>query len=123
EVATLGLNHRARIVVITDYLSDAQLDDLFLATTYYVNTSHAEGACLPLMRALAGGRPAIAPNHTAMADYMDTDVGFIPRSHPEPAFWPHDPERRLKTSRMRLVWSDLCAAFLESALVAEHDTA
>ncbi|MGE3822042.1 MAG: hypothetical protein AB7I30_21725, partial [Isosphaeraceae bacterium] len=117
----LGIDHACRIVVITEFLSEAQMTELFRVTTYYVNASHAEGACLPLMRALAGGRPAIAPVHTAMADYMSAELGFVLRSSPEPAFWPHDPERRLETFRERIVWSDLHAAFLDSAAVADHD--
>jgi glycosyltransferase involved in cell wall biosynthesis len=119
----LGVRHRCRVVVITEFLTEPQMDELFRVTTCYVNASHAEGACLPLMRALAGGRPAIAPDHTAMADYMDASVGFVPRSHPEPACWPHDPEQRLGTSRHRLVWSDLRDAFLASARLAERDPA
>ncbi len=66
-----GIEHKCRVVVIVDYLSDDELLGLFRATTFYVNTSRAEGACLPLQQALACGRPAIAPAHTAMADYMD----------------------------------------------------
>ena len=116
----LGMAHRCRVVVIVEFLTDSQMNELFRVTSYYVNTSHAEGACLPLMRALAGGRPAIAPNHTAMGDYVDEQVAFVPRAHPEPAYWPHDPEQKLETSRHRLVWSDLRDAFLASAEVAEH---
>jgi glycosyltransferase involved in cell wall biosynthesis len=119
----LGVRHRCRIVVITEFLSEMQMSELFRATTCYVNASHAEGACLPLMRALAGGRPSIAPDHTAMADYMDASVGFVVRSDIEPACWPHDPEKRLETSRYRLVWTSLRDAFLESARVAERDPA
>ncbi len=118
---SLGIEHECRVVVITEFLSEAQMDELFRVTTCYVNASHAEGACLPLMRALAGGRPAIAPDHTAMADYMDDLVGFVPRSFPEPAYWPHDPEQRLETYRYRPVWADLRDAFLASAEVAERD--
>jgi glycosyltransferase involved in cell wall biosynthesis len=117
----MGLSHRCRLVVITEFLSAAQMDELFRVTTYYVNASHAEGACLPLMRALAGGRPAIAPDHTAMADYMNDSVGFVPRTFPEPTYWPHDPEQRLETFRNRPVWSDLRDAFLTSARVAENE--
>jgi hypothetical protein len=58
-----------------------------------------------------------------MADYMDDEVGFVIRSEPEPAPWPHDPERRLETSWHRLSWSDLLARFRESADVAESDPA
>jgi glycosyltransferase involved in cell wall biosynthesis len=117
----LGLDHRCRVVVLTDYLSDADMTRLYQATTYYVNTSHAEGACLPLQQALASGRPGIAPAHTAMADYMDTRVGFVVESHPEPAPWPHDPEGRCETTWHRLVWSDLQEQLLRSARVAESD--
>jgi glycosyltransferase involved in cell wall biosynthesis len=117
----LGLRHDCRVVVITEYLSDDQMAVLMRVTTYYVNTSHAEGACLPLQQALAGGRPALAPAHTAMADYMDDQVGFVLKTHPEPSPWPHDPERRLETYWHRLDWSDLRDRFIESAWVAELD--
>jgi glycosyltransferase involved in cell wall biosynthesis len=90
-------HHKCRLVLVTDFLNDEQMAGLFRATTFYVNTSKAEGACLPLQQALAAGRPAIAPDHTSMADYMDDQVGFIPRSHPEPTHWPHDPEKRAET--------------------------
>lgn len=116
-----GIPFRCRVVAITDYLSDAQLDDLMRVTTFYVNTSRAEGACLPLQQALASGRPAIAPANTAMADYMDEQVGFVVESHPEPTHWPHDPEERIETTWNRLVWSSLRAAFRSSAeLVARQ---
>jgi glycosyltransferase involved in cell wall biosynthesis len=115
----LGLAHRCRVAVITEYLDDEAMRGLMQATTYYVNTSHSEGACLPLQQALAGGRPGIAPDHTAMADYMDDQVGFVIRSHTEPTFWPHDPEKRLETERHRVLWSDIHDHFLESAAVAD----
>jgi hypothetical protein len=74
-----------------------------------------------LQQALAAGRPALAPAHTAMADYIDDAVGFVLGSHPEPTFWPHDPDRRHETTWHRLVWSDLRDAFLQSASTADHD--
>ena len=109
-----GIEHRCRVVVIADYLSDDELLGLFRATTFYVNTSRAEGACLPLQQALACGRPAIAPAHTAMADYMDDRVGFVVASQPEPTHWPHDPQKRIKTSWQRLDWSSLRDQYLRS---------
>jgi glycosyltransferase involved in cell wall biosynthesis len=121
QYESLGLEHACRVVVITEFLDDAQMRELTRVTTYYVNTSHSEGACLPLQQALAGGRPAIAPRHTAMADYMDEAVGFVPRSHPEPTFWPHDPERRAETERYRLVWSDIHDAFRASADLVDRE--
>lgn len=121
EYRKLGITHACRLVMVTEFLTEPQMDQLFRVSTYYVNASHAEGACLPLMRALAGGRPAVAPSHTAMADYMDDAVGFVPRTYPEPTYWPHDPEQRLETFRYRPVWSDLRDAFLASAEVAGRD--
>jgi glycosyltransferase involved in cell wall biosynthesis len=119
----LGIRHRCRVVVLTDYLTEEQMHDLLRATTYYVNSSRAEGACLPLQQALAAGRPAIAPSHTAMADYIDDEVGFVVESDPEPTFWPHDPEHRYETSWHRIVWSDLRDQFLRSATLVEEDYA
>jgi glycosyltransferase involved in cell wall biosynthesis len=118
---SMGLRHRCRLVVITDFLSDAQMLDLLRATTYYVNVSRAEGACLPLQQALAAGRPALAPDHTALADYMDERLGFVIAMHEEPTFWPHDPDQRLETSWRRLVWSDLRDHFLRSADLVAND--
>jgi glycosyltransferase involved in cell wall biosynthesis len=119
----MGIAHCCRLVVITEFLSASQMDDLFRVSAFYLNASHAEGACLPLMRALAGGRPSIAPAHTAMADYMDDTLGFVPRAFPEPTYWPHDPDQKLETYRFRPLWSDLRDALLASAAVADSDPA
>ena len=117
----LGIQHKCRLVLITDFLTDEGMADLMRVTTFYVNTSKAEGACLPLQQSLAGGRPSIAPDHTAMADFMDNEVGFVLGTNPEPTYWPHDPEMRIETSWNRLVWSDLHARLLEAAALADND--
>ena len=119
---SLGIHHhKCRLVVITDFLTDPQMADLMRVTTCYVNTSRAEGACLPLQQSLAAGRPSIAPDHTAMADFMDDQVGFVPGTHPEPTYWPHDPEMRTETYWNRMVWSDLRDHLLSAAEMAEDD--
>ena len=119
----LGIEHRCRLVVITDFLTDDQMADLMRVTTFYVNTSKAEGACLPLQQSLAGGRPSLAPDHTAMADFMDDRVGFVLGTSPEPTYWPHDPEMRVETSWNRLHWSDLHQGLLAAADLVENDFA
>jgi glycosyltransferase involved in cell wall biosynthesis len=113
-----GIEHKCRVVIIAGFLSDEDLLALFRATTFYVNTSRAEGACLPLQQALACGRPGIAPAHTAMADYMDDRVGFVIATQPEPTHWPHDPQRRIMTSWQRLDWPSLRDQLLRSADLA-----
>jgi glycosyltransferase involved in cell wall biosynthesis len=117
----LGIEHRCRLVLITDFLTDDQMAELTRVTTFYVNTSKAEGACLPLQQSLAAGRPSIAPDHTAMADFMDDRVGFVPRTHPEPTYWPHDPDKKTETYWNRMVWTDLRDALLAAVDLAEND--
>jgi hypothetical protein len=103
----LGLRHRCKIVFVKSYLPDELMVELARGSTYYLNTSRAEGSCLPLQNFLAAGRPGVAPAHTGMADYLNDDIAFTVASHPEPASWPHDPEHRLATTWQRLVWWSL----------------
>ena len=99
------------------------MGELMKVTTFYVNTSKAEGACLPLQQSLAAGRPSIAPDHTSMADFMDDQIGFIIRTNPEPTYWPHDPEMRTETYWNRMVWSDLRDHMIAAAELVEDDPA
>ena len=103
----LKIRHRARVVVIGSYLSDEQMIDLTRASTYYLNASHAEGACLPLQDALAAGRPGIAPAHTAMAEYIDEEVGFTVPSTSESIHWQWDPTERRTTTWQAIRRKDL----------------
>jgi hypothetical protein len=116
-----GIDHRCRLVVLPDFLSDEQMLGLAEASTYYVQTTRAEGNCLPLMNYLAAARPGISPCHSAMLDYFDAELGFVVESHPEPAAWPHDPLLRLRTTRGRIVWPSLVEQFRRSYAVAKQD--
>jgi len=117
----LDLAHACRLVLVSEYLSDAQMAELARGTTYYLNSSRAEGACLPLQDFLAAGRPAIAPRHSAIADYFSADAGFVVESHPEPTSWPQDPQGRCTTTWHRLVWPSLRDAIRESYAVAKSN--
>lgn len=117
----LGLRHRCKLVFVNSYLADDVMVELARASTYYLNTSRAEGSCLPLQNFLAAGRPGVAPAHTGMADYLDDDIGFTVACHPEPAAWPHDPEHRLTTTWQRLVWWSLHNQLRNSYEVARKD--
>jgi glycosyltransferase involved in cell wall biosynthesis len=110
----LGIAHRCKLVLVSAYLSDAQMLELARGSAYYVNASRAEGACLPLQDFLAAGRPAVAPSHTALADFFDDRCGFVVESHPEPTVWPQDPERGYATTWHRLVWTSLHDRIRES---------
>ena len=93
---------KCRIVMIDGYLPDNAYMELAALSTYAVNTSHGEGQCLPLMEYMSAGKPAIAPAHTAMADYINSNNAFILASDVEPTIWPHDPREAMRTRRHRI---------------------
>jgi glycosyltransferase involved in cell wall biosynthesis len=114
----LRIRHRAKVAVVATYLSDEQMLELTRASAFYLNASYAEGACLPLQDFLAASRPGIAPAHTAMSEYIDASVAFVPKSHREPTHWPWDAERRPKTS-----WNRIDRRSLEEQLRASYEVA
>lgn len=111
---------RCRVLVLHGFLEDEQYKALIRSSSYYVNSSSCEGLCLPLMEFLASGKPAIAPDHTAMADYLNEQLAFVLKSSLEPTCWPHDPSGMLFTHRHRLNWQSLMEAFRSSYQLA-HD--
>jgi glycosyltransferase involved in cell wall biosynthesis len=114
---------RCRIILIDGYLPDTNYDNLVKATTYTVNTSHGEGQCLPMMEFMSAGKPAISPNHTGMADYVNSANGFVVHSHPEPTHWPHDPRQAYRTLRYRIDFESLLGAYQASYETAKSDPA
>jgi glycosyltransferase involved in cell wall biosynthesis len=119
----LNVSHRCRLVLIPDFLSEADLLQLTRASTFYLTTTRAEGNCLPLMNYLAAGRPCVSPAHTAIADYFDSEVGFVVESHPEPCAWPQDSRRRWRSTWHRLVWPSLVDQIRRSYEIAKNDPA
>ena len=110
---------RCRVLVLHGFLEDDQYRALIRASTYYVNASSGEGLCLPLMEFLCAGKPAIAPVHTAMADYIDDQLAFPLKCSLEPFCWPHDPTGIFMTHRHRLNWQSLVEAYRASYGVAK----
>ncbi len=110
-----------RIVVLKAYLKDGQYESLLEGTSYYVNTSFGEGQCLPLMEYLSAGVPAIAPDSTALADYINPEMAFVVPSHAEPSTWQHDPRLSYRALRYRVDWLKLVEAFKRSYEVAHQD--
>jgi glycosyltransferase involved in cell wall biosynthesis len=114
---------KCRVVAIRGFLPQDQFENLVAATTYYVNASHGEGLCLPLMEFLSAGVPAVAPDHTAMADYINDDLAFRVTSSVEQNVWPDDPRDMFRTLRYRINWESLYKAYSESYRVAREDPA
>lgn len=109
-----------RVVVMHGYLDDPQYARLYEAASFYVNASRCEGLCLPLMEFMASGKPVIAPNHTAMEDYIDEDVAFVVKSSEELTIWPQDTRIIYRTLRYRPDWGSLKAAYENSYRMAKE---
>lgn len=112
---------KCRVVVIDGYLSDADYGDLLLATTYAVNASVGEGQCIPLMESMALGKPAVAPCHTAMIDYLSAGNAFLVASTIEATSWPQDPRGAYRAFSHRIDFESLLSAFTESYRVAREE--
>lgn len=115
--------YKCRVILIHGYLADPDYENLVAATSYVVNTSHGEGQCLPLMEFMSCGKPALAPDNTAMADYIDNNNAFVIDSSEEPSHWPHDPRQAYRTLRYRIDWDTLRSAYLASYRVFKQDRA
>ena len=96
-----------RVVLIQGYLSDSDYAGLIAATSYIVNSAYGEGQCLPLMEFMSAGKPAVAPDHSGMADYINRTNSFVVNSSDEWIHWPHDPRLLLRAFRRRINWESL----------------
>jgi SAM-dependent methyltransferase/glycosyltransferase involved in cell wall biosynthesis len=113
--------YRCRVVAIAAFLDDRAYQDLVHATAFVVNASVGEGQCLPLMEFLSAGRPAVAPSHTAMADYIDAQNAMIVDSSLEWTSWPQDPRGMLRCMQHHINWNSLRAAYEQAYEVATRD--
>ena len=105
---------RCRIIIIGAFLSSADYNQLIARSNYYVNASHGEGLCIPSLEFMGQGTPSIAPNHTAMQDYVSNKNSFVVESSLEITNWPQDPLARYTTRQYRIHWQSL-ASGLESS--------
>jgi glycosyltransferase involved in cell wall biosynthesis len=110
-----------RVVLLHGYLDGGEFDALIRASAFAVNASHGEGQCLPLMEFLSCGKPAIAPRHSAMADYIDEQVGFVVDSWLDATAWSHDPRLAYRTQRHQIDWASLKAAYLAAYHCAKNE--
>lgn len=102
---------RCRVILLSGFLDDDAYLTLIRQSHFAVNASHGEGQCLPLMEYLSCGRPAVAPKHSALADYIDDDLAFIVDSWADATMWPHDPRIAYRTLRQQIDWVSLRNAY------------
>lgn len=69
-----------------------------------------------------GRSPAISPDHTAMAEYVDASNAFIVRSHRIRTHWPHDPRLIMRCFTYTIDWGSLRDGFVSSWQVVTTDS-
>jgi glycosyltransferase involved in cell wall biosynthesis len=109
-----------RVIAIDAYLDEEAMEALIASTTYYLSASRCEALGQSLMEFMSCGRPAVAPKHTAMADYIDEDVAFVLSSGPQVGAWPHDPRQMFRSEHCRIDWQCLRDALIESYRLAKE---
>lgn len=102
---------RCRVVLLNGFLEDEDYLKLIRQSHFTLNASYGEGQCLPLMEYLACGKPAVAPCHSALADYINGDIAFTVRSWADATMWPHDPRIAYRTLRQQIDWTSLRQAY------------
>ncbi len=108
---------KCRLIFIHGFLDEEAYEQLLRHSHFIVNASRGEGQCLPLMEFMSAGVPAVAPDNTAMGEYISPANAFVVQSSPELTFWPQDPRQVFRTLWQRINWESLVAAFSGSARV------
>ena len=106
-----------RIVILGGTI-EGGLDTLAAAASFTVGASHGEAAPLPMMRFMAAGRPAVSPAHSALADFVDAETGFVVACSTGYETWPGDVEERLAGTGWRPEWDSLCRAMAAACELA-----
>lgn len=113
---------KCRVIAVHGFLTDEQYQVLIQSTHFVVNTSTAEGQCLPLMEFMGQGVPAVAPSHTAMADYINRDNAFVIDASLYPTSWPQDERKTISTMAYQINWDSLRIAFKDSYNLAAQNS-
>lgn len=114
---------KCRIIAFNGYLPDDDYKRFLSSVDYIVNASSGEGQCLPLMELMSMGTPAIAPDHTSMADYINSDNAVILPSTQYLSGWPHDPRYVYSTLAYKTPWDALRDSYGVAYEIAKNDHA
>ncbi len=109
---------QCRVLIIHGYLDERTYENLISSTNFVVNSSRGEGQCLPLLEFMSAGVPAIAPSHTAMSDYVNSENSLVVQHTKEWASWPQDLRFLLKCFTFPIDWNSLRLAYVTSYEIA-----
>lgn len=68
----------AKVILITEYMTDEQINALHQSCDVFVTASHGEAFCLPAFDALGFGNRAIVPLNTVFYDFPSTVAFRVP---------------------------------------------
>jgi glycosyltransferase involved in cell wall biosynthesis len=92
------LNGLPPIVLVTKALEEELLEALRTCSAIYLNTSSAEGICMPVLEHAANGVVPVIPRNSAFIDYFTNDFHGFYEVDRAPTHFPGDPNRVLATS-------------------------
>lgn len=119
-IAGLG-RFDCRIVLVQAHLDGPSYDALIARPTFVLSSSRGEGQCLPLRESMSAGVPAVSPDHTAMADYVNARNAFVVKFSRRWSGWPHDPRAALRCLTYPVVWESLRDKLREAFVCATTD--
>lgn len=111
------------VILMQGMLAKKAYDDLIEASSYCVNVATAEGQCLPLTEYMSSGRPAVAPAHSSLLDFVSPTNAFVVASDIQPSIWPHDERMAMRCRHHVVNFSDLVRQYFDSFRVAKTDPA
>ncbi|WP_341907110.1 glycosyltransferase [Sandarakinorhabdus limnophila] len=112
------------IVFVGAYLSERQMSCLYNRASFYVSAASAEGLNLPLIEAMTLARPVIAPNNTAMRDYVSSKHAVVMEFESKTAEGPiHALHRFIETTHFPPSTIQVTDAFNRAGLMSRPDAA
>lgn len=109
---------QCRILICIGEPDEAWWTYLAGVSHFHIHISRGDGSCPRLLQMMEAGKPAITSQATAMGDVARPVNSFIVEGSREPTWWPHDERGLLRASHIRLNWSSLYQAFVDSHKVA-----
>lgn len=103
--SNLKLTSFAPIEIITDFLSEEDLEKIHVESDVFVQTSHGEAWSLVAMAAIGYGKCPIVPGHTGYLDYVKVSNGFAIKSYETPCYETIDVQPNLYHGRQ--TWYDI----------------
>ena len=75
----MGRDNYPKIAVITNWMSDGDIEQLHNSCDCFVTASHGEGFCYPFVDALVNGKQVVAPSHSSFNDFSGySEVTYSP---------------------------------------------